>query len=82
MPAVENYNIHGTDWQYMMLPVWFMTYKYKGDMYEFAINGQTGKIAGTPPLARRKLRLFCAGIGALLSGAMILCTGLIGGIIK
>ena len=51
-------------------------------MYEFAINGQTGKIAGTPPLARRKLRLFCAGIGALLSGAMILCTGLIGGIIK
>lgn len=82
VPAVENYNIHGTDWQYMMLPVWFMTYKYKGDMYEFAINGQTGKIAGTPPLARRKLRMFCAGIGALLSGAMILCTGLIGGIIK
>ena len=82
VPGVESYNIHGTDWQYMMLPVWFMTYKYKGDMYEFAINGQTGKLAGTPPLDRRKLRLFCASVGAALSAVMILCTGLIGGILK
>ena len=82
VPSVEQYNINSTKWQYMMLPVWFMTYKYKGEMYEFAINGQTGKIAGTPPLDKKKLRLFCACIGAAVSAVMILCTGLIGGIMK
>ncbi len=38
-----------------MLPVWFMTYNYKDKIYEFAINGQTGKLAGTPPLDKKKL---------------------------
>lgn len=54
----ESYNIAKTDWQYIMLPVWFMTYQYKGKMYEFAINGQTGKLAGTPPLDKRSFCVF------------------------
>ncbi len=74
----ENYNIQRTDWNYMLLPVWFMTYKYKDKVYEFAMNGQTGKIAGTPPLSKAKLIGFCIAIGAALTiigtlfgGAMI-----------
>lgn len=59
----EQYDIMNTEWHYMMLPVWFMTYKYKGKMYEFAMNGQTGKLAGTPPLSKAKLALFSAAIG-------------------
>ena len=39
---------------------WFMTYKYNDKVYEFALNGQTGKLAGTPPL-EKKLKLFCIG---------------------
>ncbi|MDO4863302.1 MAG: hypothetical protein Q4A05_03940 [Ruminococcus sp.] len=60
---VENYNILKTDWSYMMLPVWFMSYKYNGKVYEFAMNGQTGKLAGTPPLSKPKLAAFTSGIG-------------------
>lgn len=74
----ESYNIMHTDWQYIMLPVWFMTYNYNDKMYEFALNGQTGKLAGTPPLDKSKLRLFCSAIGLavavigfLLGGAFI-----------
>ena len=59
----ENYNIMSTKWQYAMLPVWFMTYKYEDKMYEFAINGQTGKTAGTPPLDKTKLKLFSMAVG-------------------
>ncbi len=51
----ESYNINRTKWEYIMLPVWFMTYNYKDKIYEFAINGQTGKLAGTPPLDKKKL---------------------------
>ncbi len=61
----ETYNVLKTDWQYMMLPVWFMSYKYKDKVYEFAMNGQTGKLAGTPPLSKPKLAGFTSVIGAV-----------------
>lgn len=60
-----------TDWQYMMLPVWFMTYRYKDKTYEFAINGQTGKFVGEPPVSKPKMWGFSAAIGiiaALVAG--------------
>ncbi len=53
-----------TQWEYMLLPVWFMTYQYKGKQYSFAINGQSGKQAGTPPLNTAKLAWVCAGVAA------------------
>lgn len=73
----ETYNILGTKWEYMMLPVWFMTYKYKGSIYSFAINGQTGKLAGTPPLDKLRLRLFSAGIGFAAALAAFILGGIL-----
>lgn len=64
-----------TDWHYMLLPVWFMSYNYNGKIYEFAVNGQTGKLAGTPPLSKGKLAAFCAALG----GAITVIGTLIGG---
>lgn len=64
----QKYDIERTDWQYIMLPVWFMTYRYQDKIYEFAINGQTGKLAGTPPLDKGKLALASVlfGLGVAL----------------
>lgn len=61
-----------TEWQYMLLPVWFMTFDYGGEKYEFAINGQTGKQAGTPPLDTGKLLRLCLliWVGSLILGAI------------
>lgn len=73
----ESYNILKTDWEYMMLPVWFMTYRYNDKVYEFAINGQTGKLAGTPPLNRKKLFRFCTLLGAGLTVLFYLLGGVI-----
>ena len=75
-PERQNYNIQKTDWQYIMLPVWFMSYKYEGKIYEFVMNGQTGKLAGTPPLFKPKLAAFSSGIGFI--GAIL---GLLGGLL-
>ena len=76
-PSVEQYNIVNTNWNYTMLPVWFMAYKYKDKVYEFAMNGQTGKLAGTPPLSKGKLALASLALGAAVT---VVC-GIIGGII-
>lgn len=54
-------NITGEQWKYAMLPVWMMTYPdpKSGQMYYFAINGETGKVCGVLPIDKRKLlRLF------------------------
>ena len=78
-PNIETYNIRSTKWQYMMLPVWFMSYKYGDKIYEFALNGQTGKLAGTPPLDEKKLNIFCMGICAAVTliGFILGGTGII-----
>lgn len=64
---------------YALLPVWFLTYNYKGKIYQYGINGQTGKVSGSLPLDNKKLNLrallfsifgaaFGFGIGAIIIG--------------
>ena len=65
--ANESYDVSDVKMDYAMLPVWFMSYKYKEKVYEFVMNGQTGKIAGTPPLDKGKLRLYSWTIMAACS---------------
>ena len=64
--------VMSTNWDYMLLPVWFMTYKYRGKIYEFALNGQTAKFVGEPPVSIPRLLGFAAGIGALFAALTVL----------
>ncbi len=52
----------GEDIAYAMLPVWMLNTKYNGKMYQFAINGQTGQIAGELPIDKGKLLKYRIGI--------------------
>lgn len=73
--VTENYNDE-TDleaWNYTLLPVWVVTYKYKDKIYPFAINGQTGKTYGELPVSKGKLALFFAGVAAAILA--LLCLG-------
>ncbi|MBQ5331295.1 MAG: hypothetical protein J6F31_08610 [Oscillospiraceae bacterium] len=62
-----------TTWKYMLLPVWFMTYKYNGKIYNFALNGQTAKVAGRYPVSVGKLIGLVAAIMVIvtIAGTMI-----------
>lgn len=75
---VESYNDR-TDiesWNYTLLPVWVITYKYKGKIFPYAINAQTGKTYGNLPTSTGKLILLAAIITAL-----ICVLGLLGGML-
>jgi len=39
---------------YALLPVYIFSTKYKGKVYQFAMNGQTGKFAGDLPMDKKK----------------------------
>ncbi len=68
--------VMNTTWDYMLLPVWFMTYKYGDKIYEFALNGQTAKFVGTPPLSKGRVAAFCTAIG-LIAALITLVVGVI-----
>ena len=61
------------DWQYALMPAWMMTYRYKDELYYFAMNGQTGKIAGRVPVSTKKINRLAgiiAGVGLVLGALM------------
>lgn len=50
---------------YALLPVWFLNVKYQDEDYTIAINGQTGRIAGSLPVSKAKMRWRYASVFAL-----------------
>ncbi|MBO4927652.1 MAG: hypothetical protein J5379_05310 [Clostridiales bacterium] len=53
-PKQDNTVLYEPKMKYAMLPVWFLHYKYNGQDYHFCMNGQTGEVAGVPPVSRLK----------------------------
>ncbi len=81
--------LSNTNAQYALYPVWILNTKWKEKPYRFAVNGQTGKIAGNLPVSAGKAFGFwslfflifvgiCTGIGAIAQNVLI---GLIVGLI-
>lgn len=51
--------------KYVLCPVWLLTSSFEGQTYLFAVNGQTGKIAGNMPLNKKASTLFTVGYSLL-----------------
>ncbi|MBQ4486922.1 MAG: hypothetical protein II936_07940 [Oscillospiraceae bacterium] len=79
VPVIKEKRIRltNTNWRYMLLPAWFMTYKYNGKVYTFALNGQTSKVAGRYPISPAKVFSMAAIIVAVITGIGILFGGVI-----
>lgn len=58
----EQINVIKRNAHYTFLPVWMVCYDYKKAEHTFAMNGQTGKIVGKPPLSKPKIFLWFSGI--------------------
>lgn len=57
---------------YCMLPVWILNVKHGGKKYQYAINGQTGKVTGKLPL--NKLAVFGTAAGVFAVVDIIVAT--------
>lgn len=53
--------------QHLLLPVWLAAYRYRGKIYRFLVNGQTGEVVGKAPWSVAKLSLFIGFIGLLVA---------------
>ncbi len=62
---------------YVMLPVWMLTYRYKGKEYMFAINGQTGKLVGNRPVSAGRCVGWYFGMLAGFTAVLTILGGLV-----
>lgn len=61
---------------YALLPVWILNTKYKGKLYTFAMNGQTGKFVGNLPMDKGRAVQIGAVVFAAAAAVAMLITGL------
>lgn len=52
-------------YKYLLLPVWISNYKYNDKVYQFMVNGQTGKVSGRTPISKGRVAI------AILVGILI-----------
>ncbi|MBO5054742.1 MAG: TFIIB-type zinc ribbon-containing protein [Eubacterium sp.] len=57
-------------YKYLLLPVWISSYKYKDKVYQFMVNGQTGKVSGKIPISIPKVIITVAA--AIAAAALIM----------
>lgn len=57
---------------YGLLPVWKYIYHYQDKEYPFYVNGQTGKIVGTAPIAPKRVWLYAGTLWACLTAIIVL----------
>lgn len=60
----KNINIRKKNADYALMPMWMVCYDYKQAEHIFAMNGQTGKVVGKPPLSKGKMAAWFGGISA------------------
>ena len=56
-------------YKYIIVPTWISSFKYKNKIYQFVVNGQTGKVGDKAPLSIFRITMFwilLIGVFALL----------------
>lgn len=72
-----NVRIEGLSSEPVLVPVWMMAYQYKGQLFRFLINGQTGRCTGQAPFSWKKVLVFVAILLLLVLG-LLFCMGAFG----
>lgn len=65
--------------EYVLLPVWVVHYDYNRKKYTFAMNGQTGKVVGKPPISKAKVAAWFASISGISFLSLKLVSWMMGG---
>ncbi len=69
--SVSN-DFHQVAFKHVLLPVWIAAYRYKGKVFRFLVNGQTGEIVGRAPWSIPKIAALVIFIVAIVGGIIAL----------
>lgn len=60
--------------KHLLLPLWISSYTYKGKLYRFLVNGQSGEVHGEAPVSALKVTA-CVALGLALVAAIFFLVG-------
>lgn len=60
-------NFTNKTYKYLLLPIWVSNFKYNDKVYQFMVNGQTGKISGKTPLSIPKIVITVIAVIAVIA---------------
>ncbi|MBP3339593.1 MAG: hypothetical protein J6L69_09350 [Lachnospiraceae bacterium] len=66
---------------YVLFPIWIMSYKYNGKIHTFTMNGQTGKIVAERPKSKKLMFRWFVGIFAGVFAALMAAGFILGMIV-
>ena len=69
-PISTSINLQNGSAKYALYPVWLLNTTWNGQKYTFAINGQTGRIAGDLPVDKGLYTKWLLGISAVAAAAV------------
>ena len=72
IPEYSSVRLSQGQTRYALYPVWLLNTKWNGKTYTFAMNGQTGKLAGDLPMDKGAYKKWLFGITAAV-GAVAFC---------
>jgi hypothetical protein len=67
-------NFEEGDTDLVLLPVHVMAYQYRGQVYRFLVNGQTGKVYGEKPWSTKRIIAAIIAVGLLILIGVLLVT--------
>ena len=70
IPVNSNIRLNNSKAKYALFPVWVLNTQWNGKKFTFAINGQTGKIAGDLPMDKGAFWRWLFGVAGAVSAAV------------
>lgn len=61
--------------KHVLLPIWIAAFRYRGKVYRFLVNGQTGRVAGKAPWSVFKIAALVVVLVAVAVGVFLLLRG-------
>ena len=72
IPTSRQLHLEHSKARYVLLPVWMLNTNFRGKMYHFAMNGQTGKMTGTLPICPKRSAAWFCGVMAAVTAVSFL----------
>ncbi len=66
---------------YVLLPIWMVYYDFDKQEHTFAMNGQTGKVVGKPPISKMKLATWMGSIAMIVFAVLKSVAFVMGGVL-
>lgn len=77
VPVSSNIRLNNSSAKYAMYPVWILNTVWNGQKFTFAMNGQTGKVAGDLPMDKGAFWKWLLGVAGAVSAAVFALTYLL-----